>query len=74
MNLWEMEHTGDGNYKKTKQVQEKLSGLKLGQTEELAENFFVTKAMKAFAHHGIIPKVCNCLFRIGWMYLQGMYI
>ena len=57
MNIRETE-AGDGLYRLTKQVQKKLSGLTEEQIEDLRENFLMTKALMAFAHHGI-PEVCD---------------
>ena len=64
--IWHTERANNGLYRLTKPlVEDVLTGkmiqpdrfFRKADMDELAENFIVTKALKAFAHSGSIPKV-----------------
>ena len=64
--IWHSETAANGLRRLTKPLVENVLTRKMvepdrifrkADIEELAENFIVTKALQAFAHHGTIPKV-----------------
>ena len=74
--IWQAEKADNGLYRLTKPLVENVLTGKMvepdrffrkADIDELAENFIVTKALQAFAHHGTIPKVEDVVLKIHYL-------